>query len=356
MPILPTLHGPADLRGLTEAQLEELAAEIRETIIATVSSTGRPPRQLARRRRAHDRAPPAARIAARPDRLGHRPPGLPAQAPDRPLRAVRDAPPARRGGRLPASDASRSTTSSTAATPAPASRSARASRPPATCATACERIAVVVGDAAITSGLSLEALNDIGQRKTQLLIVLNDNEMSISPTVGALSTYLSQIKLSGTWQASKTASTTSSSARSRSIGPTVRELGQRLRALGRELRPGRAGCSRISGSPTSASCRATTSRRCSRRSPQALELPGPVIVHVRTQKGRGFKPAEADQVGFHGAALPPMSVPNAGRTATAVGADDADRVDGRRRRAADGRPPPSRRRRTRTTPRSSSPS
>ena len=40
MPILPSLHGPADLRGLTEAQLEELAAEIRETIIATVSSTG----------------------------------------------------------------------------------------------------------------------------------------------------------------------------------------------------------------------------------------------------------------------------------------------------------------------------
>jgi 1-deoxy-D-xylulose-5-phosphate synthase len=44
---------------------------------------------------------------------------------------------------------------------------------------------------------------------------------------------------------------------------------------------------------------------------QALELPGPVIVHVRTQKGHGFQPAETDQVGFHGAALPPMSVPAA---------------------------------------------
>ena len=59
-----------------------------------------------------------------------------------------------------------------------------------------ERVAVVVGDAALMSGLSLEALNDIGHRRTQLLIVLNDNEMSISPTVGAFSTYLSQIKLS----------------------------------------------------------------------------------------------------------------------------------------------------------------
>ena len=40
MPILPTIQGPADLRGLTEAQLEELAAEIRQTIITTVATTG----------------------------------------------------------------------------------------------------------------------------------------------------------------------------------------------------------------------------------------------------------------------------------------------------------------------------
>ena len=55
------------------------------------------------------------------------------------------------------------------------------------------------------TGLSLEALNDVGHKGTQLLIVLNDNEMSISPTVGAFSTYLSKIKLSHAWQQSKTA-------------------------------------------------------------------------------------------------------------------------------------------------------
>jgi deoxyxylulose-5-phosphate synthase len=42
---------------------------------------------------------------------------------------------------------------------------------------------------------------------------------------------------------------------------------------------------------------------------RALALPGPVIVHVRTQKGKGYRPAERDQVSFHGAALPPMAVP-----------------------------------------------
>src|SRR5450759_2618233 len=65
-----------------------------------------------------------------------------------------------------------------------------------------ERIAVVVGDAALMTGLSLEALNDIGHRGTPMLIVLNDNEMSISATVGAFSTYLSRIKLSSAWQQS----------------------------------------------------------------------------------------------------------------------------------------------------------
>ena len=66
-----------------------------------------------------------------------------------------------------------------------------------------ERIAVVVGDAALMSGLSLEALNDIGQRDTRMLIVLNDNEMSISPTVGAFSKYLAAIKLSSAWGRAK---------------------------------------------------------------------------------------------------------------------------------------------------------
>jgi 1-deoxy-D-xylulose-5-phosphate synthase len=170
-----------------------------------------------------------------------------------------------------------------------------------------ERIAVVVGDAAITSGLSLEALNDIGQRKTQLLIVLNDNEMSISPTVGALSTYLSQIKLSVTWQASKR-KYDSLVGQIPVIGPSVRELGQRLRhSVVNFAQAGRLfedlGITYIGLVP------GHDIRELLSTFSQALELPGPVIVHVRTQKGRGFKPAEADQIGFHGAALPPMAVP-----------------------------------------------
>ena len=59
---------------------------------------------------------------------------------------------------------------------------------------------------------------------------------------------------------------------------------------------------------------------------RALTLPGPTIVHVRTQKGRGYQPAETDQIGFHGAALPPMTL--------SPGADayNGARSDGKMRR------------------------
>ncbi|HEY8846687.1 MAG TPA: 1-deoxy-D-xylulose-5-phosphate synthase N-terminal domain-containing protein, partial [Candidatus Limnocylindrales bacterium] len=149
--------------------------------------------------------------------------------------------------------------------------------------------------------------NDIGQRKTQLLIVLNDNEMSISPTVGGLSRYLSQIKLSGTWQSSKTAYD-DLVGKIPAVGPTVRELSQRLRAsVVNFAQAGRLfedlGITYIGLLPGH-DLKALLSTFQS-----ALELKGPVIVHVRTQKGHGFRPAEADQVGFHGAALPPMAVP-----------------------------------------------
>ncbi len=169
-----------------------------------------------------------------------------------------------------------------------------------------ERIAVVVGDAALMSGLSLEALNDIGQRQTQMLIVVNDNEMSISPTVGAFSKYLSQIKLSGAWQQSKSAYDRTVE-RVPAIGPSLLEWSKRVRASVVKLaQPGQLfedlGITYIGVVP------GHDLRALDETFSGALALPGPTIVHVRTQKGRGYRPAEADQVSFHGAALPPMTV------------------------------------------------
>src|SRR4029077_17594351 len=157
-----------------------------------------------------------------------------------------------------------------------------------------ERIAVVVGDAALMSGLSLEALNDIGHRQTQMLIVLNDNEMSISPTVGAFSKYLSEIKLSNAWQQSKSAYDRTVE-RIPLIGGTVLELSQRLRrSVVNFAQPGQLfedlGITYIGLVP------GHDLHALLETLGRALALPGPTIVHVRTQKGRGFRPAEADQV------------------------------------------------------------
>jgi 1-deoxy-D-xylulose-5-phosphate synthase len=306
VPILPTLHGPADLRGLTAAQLDELAAEIRETIIATVATTGghlgsslgvveltialhrllESPRDRIVWDTGHQ-AYPHKLLTGRFERFGT-------------LRQIGGVGgfPRRSESEHDVFDGGHAGTGLSIGEGLATARDLRHSG---------ERVAVVVGDAAITSGLSLEALNDIGQRKTQLLIVLNDNEMSISPTVGGLSKYLSQIKLSGTWQSSKTAYD-ELVGRIPVIGPTVRELSQRLRAsVVNFVQPGQLfedlGITYIGLIPGHdlKALLSTFSR--------ALELKGPVIVHVRTQKGRGFEPAEADQVGFHGAALPPMAVP-----------------------------------------------
>ena len=186
-----------------------------------------------------------------------------------------------------------------------------------------EKVVVVVGDAALITGMSLEALNDIGQRKTRMLIVLNDNEMSISPTVGAMSQYLSRIKLSPTWRGSKRLYD-DVVQKLPLVGPTALELSRRLRkSVVNFAQPGQLfedlGIT-YAGPVPGHSLRAleATFRRALR------DLDGPVIVHVRTQKGRGYQPAMADQISFHGAALPPMTVVPGG----AMGAPSQKSVSG----------------------------
>ena len=305
-PILPTLQGPADLRRLTEAELGQLADEIRETIISTVATTGG---HLGSSLGVVELTIALHRLLESPrDRIvwdtGHQ--AYPHKlltgrfARFETLRALGGIGgfPRRSESEHDVFDGGHAGTGLSIGQGLATARDLRRGS---------ERIAVVVGDAAITSGLSLEALNDIGQRKTQLLIVLNDNEMSISPTVGGLSKYLSQIKLSGTWQSSKTAYD-EFVGKIPGVGPTVRELSQRLRAsVVNFVQPGRLfedlGITYI-GLVPGHDLKALLSTF-----QQALELKGPVIVHVRTQKGHGFRPAETDQVGFHGAALPPIAVP-----------------------------------------------
>ena len=358
MPILPTIQSPADLRGLDEIQLAQLAVEIRETIVSTVASTGghlgsslgvveltlalhrllESPRDRIVWDTGHQ-AYPHKLLTGRLDRFGTL----------RQLDGVGGFP---RRSESPHDvfDGGHAGTGLSIAEGLAEARDLRHGL---------ERIAVVVGDAALMSGLSLEALNDIGHRRTQMLIVLNDNEMSISPTVGAFSKYLSEIKLSRTWRQGKSIYD-STVERIPVIGGTVLELSRRLRkSVVNFAQPGQLfedlGVTYIGVVP------GHDLHALIETLGRALDLPGPTIVHVRTQKGHGYRPAEADQVGFHGAALPPMSAVGAAasravaRPAVAPAAPaatchsrsrrrsgrrrggDADRIDDRRRRAAGAR-------------------
>jgi len=313
VPILPTIQGPADLRGLDEIQLAQLAVEIRETIIRTVASTGG---HLGSSLGVVELTIALHRTLESPrDRIvwdtGHQ--GYPHKLLTgrlarfgtlRQLDGVGGFP---RRSESPHDvfDGGHAGTGLSIAEGLAEARDLRHGL---------ERIVVVVGDAALMSGLSLEALNDIGHRQTQMLIVLNDNEMSISPTVGAFSKYLSEIKLSGAWRQSKGAYDRTVE-RIPVIGGTVLELSRRFRkSVVNFAQPGQLfedlGITYIGVVPGHElhALLETLGR--------ALALPGPTIVHVRTQKGRGFRPAETDQVGFHGAALPPIAM---GAAATVSG-------------------------------------
>ncbi len=302
---LRNLQGPADLRGLDEGQLAGLAAELRDAIIATVAETGG---HLGSSLGVVELTLALHRLLESPrDKIvwdtGHQAYAhkmltgrLPQFGTLRQLDGLGGFP-RRSESEHDVFDGGHAGTGLSIAQGLATARDLRHGL---------ERIAVVVGDAALMTGLSLEALNDIGHRGTQMVIVLNDNEMSISPTVGAVSTYLSKIKLSVAWQQSKTAYDTLVE-KLPVVGGGALEWSQRLRRSVVNLAsPGQLfedlGITYIGVVP------GHDLHALLETFGRVLELKGPVIVHVRTQKGRGYRPAETDQVSFHGAALPPMEL------------------------------------------------
>ena len=304
MAILPTIHGPGDIRGLSDRDLFALAEEIRETIIATVAKTGghlgsslgvvevtlalhrllESPREPIVWDTGHQ-AYPHKLVTGRYERFGTL----------RQLGGISGFP-RRSESEHDVFDGGHAGTGLSIAAGLATARDVRHGL---------ERIAVVVGDAALMSGLSLEALNDLGHRQMQVLIVLNDNEMSISQSVGALSKYLSEIKLSNAWKQTRS-SYDRTVERVPMVGPTALELSRRFRkSVVSFAQPGQLfedlGITYVGVVP------GHDLRALEHTFRSALDLGGPVLVHVRTQKGRGYHPAERDQVAFHGAALPPMA-------------------------------------------------
>ncbi|MDM7952218.1 MAG: 1-deoxy-D-xylulose-5-phosphate synthase [Cyanobium sp. CZS 25K] len=158
----------------------------------------------------------------------------------------------------------------------------------------------VIGDGALTGGMALEAINHAGHLpRTKLLVVLNDNDMSISPPVGALSTHLNRMRLSKPVQ-----------FLSGSAEEAVKHLPFLHGELPTELKTLKESMKRLAVPKVGAVFEELGFTYVGpidghdipemvRTFQAAHRCEGPVLVHVATTKGKGYPYAEADQVGYH---------------------------------------------------------
>lgn len=155
------------------------------------------------------------------------------------------------------------------------------------------KVAAIIGDGAMTAGMAFEALNHAAHTETDMLVILNDNNMSISPNVGGFSTYLSKI-----WASKFYNSLREGSKQVLGKIPPAWEFARRTEehfkgfmspgTLFEEMGFNYVGP--INGHDLGDLVRCLRSLR---------DIKGPKLLHIITQKGKGFEPAELDPVGYH---------------------------------------------------------
>src|SRR5690625_4847288 len=157
----------------------------------------------------------------------------------------------------------------------------------------------VIGDGALTGGMALEALNHIGSDKTDMTIILNDNEMSIAPNVGALHNMLGRIRTNSKYNRFKY-DIEDAIQKMPQVGARLRDVADRVKDSLKYLvvegiffeELGIKYIGPVDGHDFEDLEQAIES---------AKDYKGPVIVHVITKKGKGYHPAEDDQLGtWHG--------------------------------------------------------
>ncbi|WP_093267121.1 1-deoxy-D-xylulose-5-phosphate synthase [Psychrobacillus sp. OK032] len=157
----------------------------------------------------------------------------------------------------------------------------------------------IIGDGALTGGMALEALNHIGHEKTDMVVILNDNEMSIAPNVGALHNVLGKLRTHGTYNKAK---------------DDLEYLLKKIPAVGGKL-AGTAERVKDSlkyllvsgvffeemGFTYLGPIDGHNFEALEENLKNAKKMKGPVLLHVITKKGKGYKPAEQDKIGtWHG--------------------------------------------------------
>ncbi|SER43623.1 1-deoxy-D-xylulose-5-phosphate synthase [Giesbergeria anulus] len=292
-PLLQTVNNPADLRRLPRTELKALATELRSFVIDSVAQTGG---HLSSNLGTVELTIALHRVFNTPhDRLvwdvGHQ------TYPHKILTGRRDRMstlrqlgglsgfPQRAESEYDTFGTAHSSTSISAALGmALAARSKGEDR----------HAVAIIGDGAMTAGMAFEALNNAGVEDCKLLVVLNDNDMSISPPVGALNRYLAQL-MSGQFY-----------AKAKNVGKNVLKNAPPLLELAKRLEQQAKGMvvpatlfekfgfnyiGPIDGHDLDSLIPTLENIK---------SLPGPQFLHVVTKKGQGYKQAEADPIAYHG--------------------------------------------------------
>ena len=160
------------------------------------------------------------------------------------------------------------------------------------------KVVSVIGDGSLTGGMAFEALNYTGHLKTNLIVILNDNEMSIAPNVGALSNYLSRLRMNPMVYKLKEELQQLIQKIPKVGETTFRYLDKIKDSLKYLVIPGIL--FEELGFTYFGPVDGHNLRQLSQALLDASEHKGPILVHVLTKKGKGYKPAEDDPSKFHG--------------------------------------------------------
>ncbi|WP_281886683.1 1-deoxy-D-xylulose-5-phosphate synthase [Paenibacillus sp. YYML68] len=160
------------------------------------------------------------------------------------------------------------------------------------------RVVAMIGDGALTGGMALEALNHIGHERRKLMVILNDNEMSIAPNVGALSNYLARIRSDRHYVKAKE-EVEHLIKRIPAIGGTLAKTAERLKDSFKYLVVPGVWFEEL-GFTYMGPVDGHNLPLLLETLKQADKVNGPVVVHVITLKGKGYSPAEADSHKWHG--------------------------------------------------------
>lgn len=160
------------------------------------------------------------------------------------------------------------------------------------------RVVAIIGDGAMTGGMALEALNHIGHEKRNLMVILNDNEMSISPNVGAIHNYLQKLRTDDRYLKAKDEIEVLLN-KIPTIGGKLAKTAERIKDSLKYLVVKGIFFEEL-GFTYLGPVDGHNIEELISHIKLADKTEGPVLLHVVTKKGKGYKPAEMDSDKFHG--------------------------------------------------------